>query len=96
MNKSLLIGLAAGAAAAVAIGAIASRGDFSLGTRVFVRYVVTETAAEVDTDAIEEAAERAAEDLEAFLEVFLNHAVHLLRECECNGTLSIVKRLAYK
>ena len=32
MNKSLIIGLASGAAAAVAIGAIASRGDFSLGT----------------------------------------------------------------
>ncbi len=31
MNKSLIIGLAAGAAGAVAIGAIASRGDFKLG-----------------------------------------------------------------
>ena len=31
MNKSLIIGLAAGAAGAVAIGAIASRGDFRFG-----------------------------------------------------------------
>jgi len=31
MNKSLIIGLAGGAAAAVAIGAIASRGSFSFG-----------------------------------------------------------------
>jgi uncharacterized protein YcfJ len=31
VNKSLIIGIAAGAAAAVAIGAIASRGDFRLG-----------------------------------------------------------------
>jgi len=32
MNKSLIVGLAAGAAAAVAIGAIAGRGNFKFGT----------------------------------------------------------------